>query len=245
MKGSIIFGISIIFLFTGIKGVQFYKRFRISKDLVQSAKPFSYTNPLSFKKILIVGDSTAVGVGVSAPEQSIAGRIHKDYPEISIENMAVSGQRLSDTYAILKTVTASYDLILIQSGANDILFFTGREDTFRKARLMVMEAKKHTQTVVWLTSGNIGLAPLFPRPIGWLYEMRSRNFLREFQIIADDTDVLFVDVYTTKEHDVFGRDVERYYAADTLHLSGEGYAVWYNSIIETLRESNTLHVLGE
>ena len=156
----LVFGTVVVLLLIGVEGMQFYKRFRISKELVQNTKPFSYSNDAATKRLLVVGDSTAVGIGSAHPEESITGRFHADYPMYAIENRAISGQKLADTLAILQGVDNFYDIILIQSGANDILFLTPKEVAVERARLVLTEARRHASIVVFLTSGNIGLSPL-------------------------------------------------------------------------------------
>jgi lysophospholipase L1-like esterase len=230
-------GVIVLAVLVGMESIQFYKRFRISKEIVQNTKSFSAINDAATKKILVVGDSTAVGIGAARPEESIAGRFFTDNPEYSLENRAVSGQKLADTLDTLHAVDNFYDMILVQSGANDILFLTKKEEAVAGAHAVLSEAKKHSHAILFLTSGNIGLSPLLPRPIGWYYERRSRIFLEEFRRVAEEEGALFIDLYTTRKNDLFSKDIDNYYSKDYLHLSGAGYEVWYNKIVEVLTDA--------
>src|SRR5277367_6022713 len=44
--------------------------------------------------VLILGDSTGVGVGASMPEESIAGLLAADYPQADVVNISESGARI-------------------------------------------------------------------------------------------------------------------------------------------------------
>ena len=68
-------------------------------------------------------------------------------------------------------------------------------------------------------------------------------FLEEFRKISTEEQALFVDLYTNRENDLFGRDKDRFYAGDFLHLSGEGYRVWYDKIIDVIKNSDKQHIL--
>src|SRR3989338_7153591 len=48
------------------------------------ARPFAVPNPKGEKRILIAGDSTAVGAGAAKPEDTIAGRLAHDFPQADI-----------------------------------------------------------------------------------------------------------------------------------------------------------------
>jgi hypothetical protein len=53
--------------------------------------------------VLILGDSTGVGVGATLPEESIAGLLAADYPDADIVNVAVSGTRVAGAIAQVRT----------------------------------------------------------------------------------------------------------------------------------------------
>ena len=65
--------------------------------------------------MLILGDSTGVGVGATLPEESIAGLLAADYPDADIVNVAVSGTRVADAIAQVRLCLEAW--LALRSGA--------------------------------------------------------------------------------------------------------------------------------
>jgi len=66
--------------------------------------------------ILVLGDSTGVGVGATRPEESLAGLFAADYPDADIINVAVSGTRVADAITQARRcfeAGLSFDLALL------------------------------------------------------------------------------------------------------------------------------------
>ena len=142
-----------------------------------------------------------------------------------------------DVNEIIKTfdqAQGKFDLVLIQGGANNIIYFTPLETAVAEMDALIKKAKKYSDNVVLLTSGNVGTAPIFPVPLSWIYTTRARKFLAEFEKNAITNGALFVRLFQEKIDDVFLSDVKKYYAADGLHLTAEGYKVWYEQIRKTI-----------
>src|SRR3982751_910398 len=73
----------------------------------------SPTQPLA--SVLVLGDSTGVGLGATHPEDSIAGRLGAEHPRARITNHAAIGARFEDIPAQLEAAqqsarTESFDL---------------------------------------------------------------------------------------------------------------------------------------
>jgi lysophospholipase L1-like esterase len=74
--------------------------------------------------MLILGDSTGVGVGATRPEESIAGLLAADYPDADIVNVAVSGTRVDGAIAQVQRCLEAglrFDLALLHVGGNDVV----------------------------------------------------------------------------------------------------------------------------
>lgn len=80
-----------IFLF---QATQLAWRLHQGFRFASSSSPFQAANPEPRARILIVGDSTGVGTGASHPRDSVAGRLHDDYPCIAVINRSVNGARV-------------------------------------------------------------------------------------------------------------------------------------------------------
>ena len=214
--------------------IQFGWRVKIGKALARNSQAFSFAPTQPDLRILIVGDSTAVGTGAAMPEQSTAGHFHQEFPNAEIVNISRNGAKISGITAMFQQAQGKFDLVLIQGGANNIIYFTPLPEAKQNMDALLKEAKKYSDNVVLLTSGNIGAAPIWPWPVNWIYTSRSRKFLAEFETLAQTNDVLFVKLFQEKSEDVFLNDIKKYYAADRLHLTGAGYKSWYNQIRATM-----------
>ena len=74
--------------------------------------------------VLILGDSTGVGVGASLPEESIAGLLAADYPQADVVNISESGARIAEAIDQAKRCNAAamhFDVAILHVGGNDIV----------------------------------------------------------------------------------------------------------------------------
>ena len=95
-KNSIFFIIVVLCLITIYWINSFYSKIKISKELVDKTISYKKSGSDFSKKLLVLGDSTAVGVGAGSPEQSIPGRLAGRLDFTYVENHAVSGATIKD-----------------------------------------------------------------------------------------------------------------------------------------------------
>ncbi len=196
-----------------------------SRALLDSAQPFERTE--GTLSMLVLGDSTAVGVG-SNPEGTVAARLAQRMGA-SVENVALSGARTRDVAAQLSQRTReTYDLVLIQVGANDVIRFSPLESVRTDLEAVLASAQSVSDKVVVLTAGKVGDAPFFPRPLGWIWTARAAAVREHFLAAAAAHDAVYVDLYTAA--DPFSADPHTYYAPDGLHLAAAGYGFWYSEV---------------
>src|SRR6185436_17393262 len=82
-------------------------------------------NPKARVKIIVLGDSTAVGTGSKSNTESVAGRFGRDFPQAEIVNISQNGKRINGLVRdFLPLVRGHYDLAVVQIGGNDIIWFT-------------------------------------------------------------------------------------------------------------------------
>ena len=228
----------IILVYLGFSGVQFFRRVQISGRLIEVTTPFSFPaeklGANRYKRILVAGDSLAVGIGSVQSEHSIAGRLHADFLDAEIVNTALSGAKLAGVTEQVSGVDGRFDLVVIMGGANDIIRFHSIKIAESDASLLLKAVKEKGDHVIWLVSGNIGLAPIWPWPIESIYTYRTRKYHAIFRALAEKEGIVFINLLKERADDVFAKDPARYYAKDGLHLSSDGYAVWYEAIKEKL-----------
>lgn len=206
---------------------------RISRgrQIAAASRPFEFQNPHATHRILVVGDSTGVGTGAARPEESVAGRIAAEFPRVEVVNLSRNGARAKDVLAQLGSAAApAFDIVLVQVGGNDILNFTDLEELRDTTRRLLAKAAEKSPTVLFMSTGNVGLAPAFFPPVSWIYTARTRKARAIFMDVARASGAQYVDLFREKGNELFLGDPDRYYTPDYLHPGSEGYRVWYEEL---------------
>jgi hypothetical protein len=97
-----------------------------SLELARRSEPWQQTPERATLRMLIVGDSTAVGTGASEAGQSLAGLIGQSHPQLLIENRARDGARFADVARQLGGA-GRFDIVLVQAGGNDVIRLRGMD----------------------------------------------------------------------------------------------------------------------
>lgn len=209
-----------------------YRAIQISIKIQNETIPYEQSPANPTMRILVAGDSTGVGTGAEVPSDSIAGRIGKDFPNASIQNISENGitlEELRKTFGGL--ADSKYDLMVIQIGANDVVNFSSKKKVTKELELVLDYAEIHAASVVLVTAGNIGLSPVFKSPLSNFITARTLMVRDIFKREANERGLVkYVDLFKDAEDDIFSKDIEKYYAADFFHPSGAGYGVWYQEI---------------
>lgn len=210
---------------------RFLRLEKVGKNIAHITSPYSIDIKNPAKRVLVIGDSLAVGVGASTPEHSIAGLLSMDYPSTDITNFAVSGSKIKD---VLKTLQSSqdlgYDLILIQVGGNDVVQFTSVKEASADMDLLLKLAKTKSSKVLFYSSGSVGFAPIFIPPVSWIYTYKTKKLYSALKTVAEKNNVTYIDLLYSKTDDPFKSDIDEYYAGDYFHVSDAGYKFWYEKI---------------
>jgi lysophospholipase L1-like esterase len=180
------------------------------------------------KRILIVGDSIALGTGAASAGATFAGRIAADFPGAQVTTAARKGARARDLQAqIAPHAARRWDVVLICISGNDILRFT-RLAAFRTAlRDGLRAAAVAARLVILATSANPANAPLFFFPLDRLLDRRSRAVRG---IMAEESRAARAEIVMfnrDRSRDVFARRPRLAYARDRIHPSALAYAVCY------------------
>jgi len=203
-------------------------RIKQATELARQSEPFQVSPPAAVASLLVVGDSTAIGTGASAPAHSVAGLIARDHPYLKVVNRARDGARFEDMARQLgEPAGERFDAILVLGGGNDVIRLTPnallQENISRVAAL----ARTQAGLVVMMPSGNVGSAPFFFPPWSWVMTQRSKTLHRFVQDIAAENGALYVNLYKDKSEDPFAQRPDELNAKDGLHPSDAGYRLWY------------------
>lgn len=190
-------------------------------------------------RILVLGDSTGYGTGAGNGNKSVAGLMGAQYPQYAITNNSKNGRTIGEALVEIKTlqVEPKHKLLLLQIGGNDILQKQNLDIVRSELTELYNEAKKRSENIVMISSGNVGTASAFTgtKKAGE-YERISRQFRQMFIEVASTSKVTYVDLFEEPENDVFFREPKKYLAIDGLHPSAAGYAYWYKTLAPTLKE---------
>jgi lysophospholipase L1-like esterase len=194
-------------------------------------------------KILVLGDSTAVGTGSKDNMDSTAGRLGSKYLEASIENYAANGQKLDGLLRVIEeidnqTPKPNFDLVLIQIGANDVIRLTSKVVIEKEIEQVLSKMSTMSSAIIFLHSGDIGESNLFPFFFKPLLSSRSM-WMRELYLKKDKefSSAHYVDLYSSSEVKTIDKNKRKYYAPDLLHLNGEGYGIWFAEIEKVIHMS--------
>lgn len=211
---------------------------KTAKGIIAKTETFQKLNPNANIKILVMGDSTAIGTGSKDKNNTIAGRFSNDIPKAHVETIAMNGLKLQGLNPIPETKLDHYDLIMIQVGANDIIRLTKFKDIETRLRKLLVESNKKADTVVILHSGDIGTAPIFSFPFNKIQSYRSKKTRLIYLDVTKETNSIYIDLYKEKVDDILVSDINRYYSKDLLHLTDEGYGIWYKEIKKAILKNN-------
>lgn len=230
MKIALLVMVAVIILYAGYEFVRISKLIKISAGLVQAAHPFVRTE--GSRTLLVLGDSTAVGVG-SPADSTVAARLSSAL-DASVENYSKSGAVTADLAGqFARSRRDRYDMVLMQIGANDIIRFHDIGKTSDELNATLTEISKKSDHIALLTAGKVGLAPFFPRLFGWIWTRRSAALRTQFISVTGKYGAAYVDLYNGP--DPFSSDPGRYYAPDGLHLTADGYGEWYKQVGAIIR----------
>ncbi len=217
---------------------------RTARTASSVARPYECKPEQPLARVLVLGDSTGVGLGANLPDESIPGMLSAEHPQVEITNLSVSGARLEDVRKQASALapdgsTPPYDLILMMVGGNDVLRLTPMARLTQEADVLLPELTRLGTKVLWLCSANLGLAPVFMAPWSWWASLRTYRVCMLFERMAARYGVLFISVFRQRGEEPFTNEPSMYFSLDGVHPSSAAYRVCY----EHLREAACLNEL--
>ncbi len=214
--------------------------------LVDWASPYTETIQGSGQGTLtvtVLGDSTAIGAGTSARQQTFSYQAIRDslvakYSSVNYINRAVSGAKVQEVVdnQLPATLQDKPDLVFISIGANDVTGGTTPEKYQASLRSLLDRLTHETQARIVLLgipaiySAPI-LLPLYPQLID-IFTHRLIETQNKLVATYPSGRVLPVDIYNTTGP-IFSRQPELF-APDGYHPNDRGYAVWAKEVEKVL-----------
>ena len=206
-------------------------RIKFSRRLVAQTVPAQSCPERCRSTIVVAGDSTAFGVG-ALPAESTAGRLAAAFPHARVVNVARSGARIGHVVEQLDAIDCkSVDLVLIQACANDVLEFRSVVKVEQDLRAALTRAKSLSRNVVLMPGQNFSVAPFFLRGISRVIMWHAVRIHAVVGRVTQELDVTFVDLFKHPTNECFMAEPRRYYCPDGLHPSGDGYALWFATLV--------------
>lgn len=229
----------VVGLYLLYEGCRFAYKIHIAKGLSETATRFEkHADTDTGVSILVLGDSTAVGVG-STRGESVPGYLAEYLGATHVENYAVSGALTSDlARQRAMAMRTQYDVVLIQIGANDIIRFVAIDEAIERIATTVRVLKDQSKDVYVLTAGDIGASILFPWFVRPLYHTRTLEYHKKVEGAIAKAGGVYVNLYTVPQKDMFVLDPDHYFAPDGLHPSALGYKEWFSVLQATIESQN-------
>ncbi len=212
--------------------VRIYFLFKKTQIIEKAKVSFSRLIENAPKNILVLGDSTAVGTGAERPEDTTAGRLGRLFPDAQVVNISKNGLKIAGLNKILDMIDegARFDIVLIQIGANDIIQLTSMNNIKAGIDQILTRAAAFKGKTIIMHSGNIGESAFFPWYIKPILSIRSQAVREVYRSAAAKHAAQYIDLIDSVSSSLLKENPSKYYAADLLHLTGDGYGTWFNEI---------------
>lgn len=190
-------------------------------------------------KLLIVGDSSAAGVGASHQDEALLGQMRKRLSQNHKLHWCVdakTGATTGDTIARLSTVPdQKFDIVCISLGVNDITKCVPRLLWLRRyaALLNLLERKFDADVICISGIPELRYFPLLPQPLRWVLGQQAARFDRALKRLVEKREGCRFVVMD------FEPDISLM-SPDGFHPGPKIYAQWgrkvYNAIRRDVRE---------
>ena len=213
------------------------KTVSISRTLIAKTTPFRLVSANADLPVLVLGDSTAVGVGANQTSESLPALFAAHVGATMVENYASSGATVVELSSqIARAERSHYRYILVQIGANDVTSFHAAGNTARllEAQLATLPAHDH---LVVLMAGNVGGAPAIPWFLKAYFHRQSVHFHAAFKEVVEAQGGTYVELYDPPDTDPFIRNPLQYFAPDGFHPSSLGYKLWFEKLKKQVPEN--------
>lgn len=188
--------------------------------------------------VLILGESTAAGVGANHHGESLAGQLAKALGkrlarEIRWEVAGQNGLTAARTATELLPRTTIHEaaMVVLALGVNDTLALrTPRRWLTDLQRLIALVQKQYRPRLVAISAvPPVGRFVAIPQPLRTVFGLVAQSLdLATRRAFSDRRDVLYVPLPIDLQNE------ERYLSIDGFHPSAAGYAVWAGLLAETI-----------
>ncbi len=188
--------------------------------------------------LVMVGDSTAAGVGASETAGTVGGRLAAGLAasthRVRLSSVAVSGSRAADLGPqVSRALLARPDLAVILIGANDATHTTGLRSVRRNVADAVRRLRAAGVAVVLGGCPDMGAARAFPQPLRLVVAWQGRRVAAAELAVGRDAGAQVVDI--GRETGPAMRADSSTLASDDFHPSDRGYRLWAQALLPAVQ----------
>jgi lysophospholipase L1-like esterase len=211
----------------------FWLRFKTLKLPEPEGKRSGHCGSGDQINVLIIGDSAAVGVGVSEQTDALAGQLSKILSVTHRVNwtlIAQTGLNSADLIEKLKALPIQpFDYILISVGVNDVISVTTESDWHNNVNILVklLKTKFTTSKVLFSNVPPIHSFSTIPQPLRWWLGKRAKNFNQQLSLVIENNQ----QCSTLTLNLPFKA---KYLAEDQFHPSIHTYQLWAKLAADTM-----------
>jgi lysophospholipase L1-like esterase len=193
-------------------------------------------------RIILLGDSTAAGVGASSTRTTVGGRLARllavdSGRRVELSSVAASGARAKDLAAQVQRALAGErpDVAVVLVGANDTTHLTRRSEVERELGEAVRRLVGSGSRVVVGTCPDMGAPRVFPPPLRQLAAWRGEAIAASQAETVRAAGGVPVDL-ARLTGSAFRAD-PRTFATDRYHPSDRGYEFWAAALLPAVVEA--------
>ena len=192
-------------------------------------------------RFVVLGDSTAAGVGAGSPENAyaslLAERLAATGRHVRLTALGMSGARIDDLLETQVPAVAGLepDLVFVWIGANDVTHLTPLDDVRRDMGRLIDGLSDTGATLVVAGPPDMRAAAFY-EPLRWLAGLRGRQVESAIDDVARERGVPVVQL-AERTASYFGSDPDSHYSSDEFHPGPGGYRRWADAIFPVLEEA--------
>jgi len=196
-------------------------------------------------RLVLLGDTTALGVGVSQVEETVGGHLAGLLADagatVAMSSVAVSGSRSGDlaTQVARALLGERPDLAVILVGANDATRLARSSEVASALGSAVRRLREAGAAVVVGTCPDLGAVRAVAPPLRQIMGWYGRRIARAQAVAALMAGARVVDL-GAMVGPVFRADPGML-CHDGFHPSADGYRVWAHALLPAVEEAATVH----
>lgn len=189
--------------------------------------------------ILVIGDSTAAGIGVDKFEEAVAGRLpyllkEKTGKPVRVKtsgHSSATSKTLRD-FVVPNLIDEEYDYVFLSVGTNDAKnFHTGRQFCKNFSGLLnACQAKFTGAKIIWSGVVDMTGMPVLPSPLNKILGIRSRIIVKNGRTLCHERGALSP---TSK-----WQPIKENFSKDGFHASSKGYLAWADELADYIAKVN-------